>query len=52
VPRASSAFDGTDLRDEDLRKRIERLGRDAVMYANIEPEPSTFESDENVGAGD
>ncbi|WP_416841159.1 NADPH-dependent FMN reductase [Haloferax sp. DFSO52] len=52
IPRVSSQFDGEELTDDDLRKRIERLGRDAVQYANIEPEPSTFESDENVGADD
>ncbi|WP_411963717.1 NADPH-dependent FMN reductase [Haloferax sp. YSMS24] len=52
VPRASAAFEGTELVDDDLRKRIERLGHDVVQYANIEPEPSTFESDENVGADD
>ncbi|KTG27212.1 NADPH-dependent FMN reductase [Haloferax profundi] len=52
VPRVSSAFDGEELLDDGLRNRIERLGRDAVVYANIEPEPSTFESDENVGADD
>ncbi|WP_396612362.1 NADPH-dependent FMN reductase [Haloferax sp. S1W] len=52
VPRVSSAFEGDELVDDDLRKRIERLGRDAVKYANIEPEPATFESTENVGGDD
>ncbi|MGB9955708.1 NADPH-dependent FMN reductase [Haloferax prahovense] len=52
IPRVSSSFDGDDLASEDLRKRVERLGRDAVVYANIEPEPPTFESSENVGADD
>ncbi|KAB1196028.1 MULTISPECIES: NADPH-dependent FMN reductase [Haloferax] len=52
IPRVSSKFDGDELTDDDLRDRIERLGRDTVQYANIEPEPSTFESDENVGADD
>ncbi|KAB1188212.1 MULTISPECIES: NADPH-dependent FMN reductase [Haloferax] len=52
IPRVSSAFEGEELVDDGLRERVERLGRDAVVYANIEPEPSTFESDENVGADD
>ncbi|ELZ99371.1 NADPH-dependent FMN reductase [Haloferax sulfurifontis] len=52
IPRVSSSFDGDDLASEDLRERVERLGRDAVVYANIEPEPPTFESGENVGADD
>ncbi|ELZ77364.1 NAD(P)H-dependent oxidoreductase [Haloferax larsenii] len=52
VPSVSSAFDGDELLDEDLVERVERLGRDAVNYANIEPEPATFESTENVGGDD
>jgi hypothetical protein len=28
------------------------LGRRAVQYADIEPDPSTFEGDQNVGAED
>ncbi|ELZ82973.1 NADPH-dependent FMN reductase [Haloferax elongans ATCC BAA-1513] len=52
VPRVSSAFDGDELLDENLVERVERLGRDAVNYANIEPEPATFESTENVGGDD
>ncbi|MFC7201940.1 NADPH-dependent FMN reductase [Haloferax namakaokahaiae] len=52
IPRVYNAFDGDELIDEDIRDRVERLGRDAVKYANIEPEPATFESGENVGADD
>jgi len=52
MPRVSSSFDGDDIASDDLRERVERLGRDAVVYANIEPEPPTFESVENVGADD
>ncbi|ELZ92989.1 NADPH-dependent FMN reductase [Haloferax mucosum ATCC BAA-1512] len=52
IPTVSSAFEDGSLADENLGKRVERLGRDAVVYANIEPEPPTFESGENVGADD
>ena len=38
--------------DETLEERVRILGRRAVQYANIEPDPSTFEAGENVGAGD
>jgi NAD(P)H-dependent FMN reductase len=52
VPRASSAFQDGRLVDETIRERIETLGREAVQYANIEPDPRSFESCENVGAED
>ncbi|WP_410767196.1 NADPH-dependent FMN reductase [Haloferax sp. DFSO60] len=52
IPRVYEMFDDGELTDEDIRNRVKRLGRDAVMYANIEPEPATFESSENVGADD
>lgn len=50
VPNASNAFEDGVLVDEDLRNRIETLGHRAVRYAGIEPEPPTFESDQNLGA--
>jgi hypothetical protein len=31
---------------------VATLGRRAVQYANIEPDPHSFESEENVGAVD
>ena len=52
VPRASSAFQDGRLVDETIRGRVETLGREAVQYANIEPDPRSFESCENVGAED
>jgi NAD(P)H-dependent FMN reductase len=52
VPRASDAVDDGSFVDEDLAERVEVLGRRVVQYASIEPDPATFESDENVGAGD
>lgn len=50
VPRAASAFEGERVVDDGLRERLETLGRRTVTYANIEPEPATFESDHNEGA--
>jgi NAD(P)H-dependent FMN reductase len=40
------------ITDDDLEERVRVLGRRVVQYATIEPEPSTFEAGENVGAGD
>ena len=52
VPRAASAFEDGRLVDEQVRERIETLGREAVQYAGIEPDPQSIESCENVGADD
>ncbi|QSG08030.1 NADPH-dependent FMN reductase [Halapricum desulfuricans] len=52
VPRASTAIEDGEFVDSDLEARVATLGADAVQYANIEPEPASFESEENVGAGD
>jgi NAD(P)H-dependent FMN reductase len=52
IPQAYDHFEGDTITDPDIRERIETLGRDAVQYASIEPDPATFESGENVGAED
>lgn len=52
VPRARSHFEDGRLVDDDLRERVETLGERAVQYANIEPDPRTFEAESNVGADD
>ncbi|MFB6352551.1 MAG: NADPH-dependent FMN reductase [Halobacteriales archaeon] len=52
VPRARDAIDGEAFVDPDLETRVATLGRRAVQFASIEPDPATFESDQNVGAGD
>ncbi len=52
VPEASSRFEDGELVDEKVAERIATLGRRAVQYANIQPDPHSFESEENVGAGD
>ncbi len=51
IPNASRRFEGRELVDEDLRQRVETLGVRAVQFAGIEPDPMSFESIENVGAG-
>jgi NAD(P)H-dependent FMN reductase len=50
IPQAYSKFEGGELTDDDLRERVDVLGRRGVQYANIEPDPDSFESEENVGA--
>jgi NAD(P)H-dependent FMN reductase len=50
IPQASQAFDDDGFVDETLAERVATLGARAVQYANIEPDPATFESRENVGA--
>ncbi|KTG08314.1 FMN reductase [Haloprofundus marisrubri] len=52
IPRASGAFDGDRFVDDRLDSRVATLGRRVVEYATIEPDPPTFESDQNVGAGE
>jgi NAD(P)H-dependent FMN reductase len=49
VPRASKALEGGEFVDDDLEERVATLGRRVVEYAAIEPDPQTFESDQNVG---
>ncbi|MFW5974421.1 MAG: NADPH-dependent FMN reductase [Natrialbaceae archaeon] len=50
VPRSRSAFAEGAFVDADLEERVATLGRRAVQYARIEPDPNSFESDQNVGA--
>jgi NAD(P)H-dependent FMN reductase len=52
IPRARNQFDAGEFIDDGLEERVAMLGRRAVEYANIEPDPRTFESDQNVGADD
>jgi len=52
VPRASDAVEDGGFTDEDLAERVAVLGRRVVKYANIEPDPMSFEGEENVGAED
>ena len=50
VPKSHGAFSGGAFVDDGVEKRVRELGRQAVQYANIEPDPESFESEENVGA--
>ena len=52
VPQARTEFEDGRITDESLAERIDVLGRRAVEYANIEPDPPCLESTENVGAGE
>lgn len=52
IPTARTAFENGAFVDDDLEDRIATLGRRAVQYARIEPDPDSFESDHNVGARD
>jgi NAD(P)H-dependent FMN reductase len=52
VPRVSSRFENGELVDESSRDRVATLGRRAVEYATIEPDPPCLESTQNVGADD
>ncbi|MFD1564176.1 NADPH-dependent FMN reductase [Haloarchaeobius amylolyticus] len=50
IPNASAAIDDGEFADPKLETRVTTLGRRAVQYATIEPDPGSFESDQNVGA--
>ena len=50
VANARRAVDDGAFVDESLENRVATLGRRAVQYARIEPDPDSFESDQNVGA--
>lgn len=52
IPNASSAFENGEFVDAGTEKRVDTLGRRVVNYADIEPDPATFESDQNEGADD
>jgi len=52
LPNAPSQFEGGEIVDGRLDERVRVLGRRVVEYAHIEPDPSSFEADKNVGAGD
>jgi NAD(P)H-dependent FMN reductase len=52
VPNAYSAFEDGEFVDDDTAARVATLGERVVRYADIESDPSTFESDQNEGADD
>lgn len=52
VPNASQRITDGRIDDDGIADRVARLGERAVQFANIQPDPASFESGENVGAGD
>lgn len=50
IPNASSRIEGGEITDEGTAERVQRLGHRAVQFANIEPDPTSFEAGHNVGA--
>jgi NAD(P)H-dependent FMN reductase len=50
VPNASSRVEDGEFTDADLENRVATLGDRVVQYANIEPDPGSFESEQNTGA--
>lgn len=49
IPKARTQFEGDEFVDESLEERTNVLGKRAVEYARIEPDPPSFESEQNVG---
>lgn len=49
IPSAHDQFDDDAFVDESLAERAAVLGRRAVEYARIEPDPASFQSAQNVG---
>jgi NAD(P)H-dependent FMN reductase len=52
VPNASKTIEDGEITDPTIAERVAVLGKRTVEYANIEPDPRCFESEENVGALD
>ena len=52
IPQASSQFEDGAFVDESLAERVAVLGERAVEYADISPDPGSFEGEQNVGAED
>ena len=51
IPRARESVEDGEILDDGIEERVDRLGEEAVQYANIEPDPASLESTENIGAG-
>jgi NAD(P)H-dependent FMN reductase len=52
VPNASDNVEDGELVDPSIAERVAVLGERAAEYANIEPDPACFASEENIGALD
>jgi NAD(P)H-dependent FMN reductase len=49
VPNASRRVEDGEFTDADIEDRVATLGERIVQYATIEPDPRTFESEQNAG---
>lgn len=49
IPNAGNAFEDGTFVEESLEQRVWSLGTRVVQYADITPDPATFESGQNVG---
>lgn len=49
VPNARDAVSDDALSEDRIRDRVETVGVRVVQYANIEPDPLTFEAEQNEG---
>ena len=52
VPNASSQFEDGAFVDDKMADRVAVLGQRTVEYANIQPDPPSFRSEENRGGTD
>lgn len=50
IPEAHAHIDAGKITSEAYQNRVARLGERAVQFANIEADPTSFESDQNTGA--
>jgi NAD(P)H-dependent FMN reductase len=50
IPNASSHVSDGEIAEEKLEDRVATLGERVVQYSHIEPDPRTFESEQNPGA--
>jgi NAD(P)H-dependent FMN reductase len=49
VPKARNAIEDEEIVDDAIAERVDTLGHRVVQFANIEADPASFESEENVG---
>jgi NAD(P)H-dependent FMN reductase len=49
IPTARNAIEDGAIVDESVADRVDTLGQRVVQFANIEADPASFESEENVG---
>lgn len=50
IPNSHAVTERAKIEDADLQERLDTLGKRIVEYANIEPDPISFEGKHNVGA--